>query len=176
MRVVVIGTSGAGKTTISEQIARRFRLRLVELDAINWRPNWQALSLTDPTAFAALVDEATRGDDWVIAGNYANVRHIVWARATHLVWLDYSRAVVMARVLRRSFRRAWRQEVIWGGNREEFRVWLDPSHPIQWAWRTWQTNRTATARRLAEASAAHLRVIQVLRPRDAAQIFDRLQS
>lgn len=174
MRVVVIGTSGAGKTTISQQIAGHYGIPLVELDALNWRPNWQALSLADPVQFLAEVDRATSGPDWVVAGNYATARHIVWTRATHLVWLDYSKPVVMQRVLRRSFARAWRREVIWGGNREGFRLWLDPSHPIQWAWRTWQANRTATARRLAEPGSAHLRVIQVLRPRDAKKIYERL--
>jgi hypothetical protein len=149
---------------------------LVELDALNWRPDWEALSQTDPTRFLADVSDATSGPAWVVAGNYTMARHIVWARATHLVWLDYSRHVVMRRVLRRSFARAWRREVIWGGNREGFRLWLDPSHPIQWAWRTWQSNRTSTAKRLAEPGSAHLRVIQVLRPGDVAQVIERLES
>lgn len=174
MRVVVIGTSGAGKTTISEQIAQNFGIPLVELDALNWRPGWEALSQTDPARFLSDVDHATSGPDWVVAGNYTTARHIVWARATHLVWLDYSKAVVIRRVLRRSFWRAWRRETIWGGNRESFRLWLDPGHPIQWAWRTWQSNRTATAQRLSEASSAHLRVIQVIRPRDVGKVLERL--
>lgn len=176
MRVVVIGTSGAGKTMISEQIARRFGIPLVEMDALNWRPNWEALSQTDPARFLAEVDGATSGPDWVVAGNYTMARHIVWTRATHLVWLDYSRRVVMQRVLRRSFVRAWRRKAIWGENRENFRLWLYPSHPIQWAWRTWQPNRTATAKRLAEPGCAHLRIIQVIRPADAGKAFDRLEA
>jgi adenylate kinase family enzyme len=176
MRVVVIGTSGAGKTTISEQIADRFGIPLVELDALNWRPGWEALSQTDPARFLADVEAATSGPGWVVAGNYLMARHIVWARATHLVWLDYSKAVVMRRVLRRSLARAWRRETIWGGNREGFRLWLDPGHPIRWAWRTWQSNRTATATQLAEAGSAHLQVVQVLRPGDVGQVFARLEG
>lgn len=176
MRVVVIGTSGAGKTTISEQIADRFGIPLVELDALNWRPGWEALSQTDPARFLADVEAATSESEWVVSGNYLMARHIVWARATHLVWLDYSKAVVMRRVLRRSFARAWRRETTWGGNREGFRLWPDSSHPVQWAWRTWQSNRTATAKRLAEAGSAHLKVIQVMRPRDVGQVFARLEA
>ncbi len=37
MRVVVIGTSGAGKTTMAREIAVRFGLPHIELDAINWQ-------------------------------------------------------------------------------------------------------------------------------------------
>lgn len=176
MRVVVIGTSGAGKSTMAGQIARHFDIPLVELDALNWRADWTALSATDPARFLADVDAATSGPDWVVAGNYTMARHIVWARATHLVWLDFSKRVVMGRVLRRSFKRAWRREVIWGGNKEGFAGWRDPGHPIQWAWRTWQPNRAGTARRLAEASSAHLRVVQVLRPGDAGKVFARLEA
>eukprot|EP01037_Dinobryon_pediforme_P005266 gene5266-5319_t len=177
MRVVVIGTSGAGKTTLAQRIADRYGIPLVELDALNWRPEWVALSLSDPARFRREVDAATALGDWVVAGNYtSSVRDIVWGRATHLVWLDYSRSVVMRRVLWRSFWRAVRREVIWGGNREGFRLWLDPGHPVQWAWRTWQSNREGTARRLAEAASAHLRVVQVLRPRDAGKVFARLEG
>ena len=175
MRVVVIGTSGAGKTAMSEQIARRFGVQLVELDALNWRRDSQTPSQTDPARFLSEVDDATSGPGWVVAENDTMARHIVWARATHLVWLDYSKAAVMGRLLRRSFSRAWRRELIGGGSRGGFQLWLSPSHPIQLAWRTWQLNRTATARRLAEAGSAHLRVIQVIRPRDAYKVFDRLE-
>ena len=174
MRVVVIGTSGAGKSALSEQIARHFDIPLIELDALNWRADWTALSATDPARFLADVDAATSGPCWVVAGNYTMARHIVWARATHLVWLDYSRRVVMRQVVRRSFWRAWHRQVIWGGNREGFAGWRDPGHPIQWAWRTWQPNRTATAARLAEARSAHLKVVQVLRPQDAVRVIEKL--
>lgn len=176
MRVVVIGTSGSGKSTIAAAIGRRFGIPVIELDALNWRPGWEALSQTDPPAFLRACAAAAAQPGWVIAGNYFMARHIVWSRATHVVWLDYPRHVVMARVIRRSFLRAARREVIWGGNREEFRLWLDRGHPIQWAWRTWQSNRTTIAKRLAEPSAAHLRVLQVIRPGDAAKVPDRLAA
>lgn len=167
MRVVVIGTSGAGKSTLAAQIAAGLDVALIELDALNWRPGWVNLSVDDPAQFLAHVDAATLGPGWVVAGNYTTMRHIVWARATHLIWLDYPKSIVMRRVLRRSFLRAWRQEAIWGGNRESFRGWLDPGHPVQWAWRTWGPNRVATIERLAEPHAAHLRVIRLGHPKEA---------
>ncbi len=153
-----------------------FGLPVVELDALNWRPDWEALSYTDPPAFLRAVEAATAGPGWVVAGNYTIARHIVWARATHIVWLDYPRAIVMSRVIRRSFMRAWRRQMIWGGNREGFHLWLDPSHPIRWAWRTWQSNRDTTIARLSEATSAHLRVVQVMKPRDAPRVLDWLRQ
>lgn len=174
MRIVVIGTSGAGKSTMAEAIGARFGIPVVELDALNWQPGWVALSQTNPAAFFAAVDDATVGPSWVVVGNYTQARHITWARATHLVWLDYPRSVVMRRVIRRSFLRAVRREAIWGGNREGFHLWLGADHPIWWAWRTWRKNRTNTIARLAEPASAHLRVLQVMHPRDASKLLELL--
>ncbi len=42
----------------------------------------------------------------------------------------------MHRVLRRSFRLAVTRQPIFNGNTEGFRDWLDPEHPIRWAWAT----------------------------------------
>ena len=36
MRIVVVGTSGAGKTTLARRIAALLKLPHIELDAINW--------------------------------------------------------------------------------------------------------------------------------------------
>ncbi len=175
MRVVVIGTSGAGKSALSQKIATHFDIEMIELDALNWRPDWEALSVTNPAQFLADVDAATQGDAWVAAGNYTKARHILWARATHLVWLDYPRHVVMSRVIRRSIVRGFQRAELWNGNRESFRLWLGADHPIWWAWRTWQKNRTATVARLAEANAAHLTVLQVKQPRDVGKVILALE-
>lgn len=176
MRVVVIGTSGAGKSTMAARIGAHFGLPVIELDAINWQPGWAALSRLDQPEFLRRVDAATAGAAWVVAGNYTMARHIVWARASHLVWLDYPKAVVMARVIRRSVRRTVRREVIWGGNREGLREWRDPGHPVRWAWRSWQRNRSLTVNRLAEPASSHLVITQVVRPRDARKVLTRLTA
>jgi len=44
MRIAVIGTSGAGKTTLARRIAGRLKLPHVELDAINWQAGWRDLN------------------------------------------------------------------------------------------------------------------------------------
>jgi cytidylate kinase len=46
-RLVVIGVTGAGKSTLAQQLAERLRLDYIELDTLNWRPNWTAAPLLE---------------------------------------------------------------------------------------------------------------------------------
>jgi adenylate kinase family enzyme len=174
MRIVVVGTSGAGKTTLARRIADRLQLRHIELDAINWQSEWRDLTRHDPDEFVRRVTEAIEAEAWVVDGNYGPVRERVWKRATHLVWLDYERAVIMARVIFRSLLRAFLRTELWAGNRERWRHMLDPGHPIRWAWSTWERRRRETAERLLQTDYAHLCVLRLRRPREVSRAVDFL--
>ena len=128
----------------------------------------------DPEEFVRRVAEAIQGEAWVVDGNYGPVRERVWGRATHLVWLDYERAVIMGRVISRSFCRAFFRTELWAGNRERWRHMLHPSHPIRWAWNTWKRLRRETAERLSQADYAHLAVLRLRRPREVRRALDFL--
>ncbi len=40
-RIVVVGSSGAGKTTFSRALGRRLDIPVICLDQHYWRPGWQ---------------------------------------------------------------------------------------------------------------------------------------
>jgi adenylate kinase family enzyme len=176
MRIVVIGTSGAGKTTLARAVARRLDMPRIELDALNWQAWWRDLARHDPEAFAQNVAQAIQGDRWVADGNYRGVRDLLWRKATHLVWLDYERPVIMARVIGRSLLRVILRTELWPGtgNREQWRHLLQPSHPIRWAWSTWRELRRDTEERLGRADFLHLNVLRVRRPADAGWAVESL--
>jgi adenylate kinase family enzyme len=174
MRIVVVGTSGAGKTTLARRIAALLELPHIELDAINWQSGWRDLTRHNPEEFVRRVNEAIEAEAWVVDGNYGPVRDRVWPRATHLVWLDYERPVIMARVISRTLVRAVLRTELWAGNRERWRQMLRPSHPIRWAWNTWERRRRETAERLAQRECAHLVVLRLRRPREVSPAMDLL--
>src|SRR5215210_9572065 len=68
-KIVVKGTSGAGKSTFAAELACRLHLAYVELDALHHGPNW---SEPTPEEFRARVSGATTAPScgWVIDGNY----------------------------------------------------------------------------------------------------------
>ena len=178
MRVVVIGSSGSGKSTFGHQLSGACDLARVELDALNWAPGWVDRSRTDPEDFVRRVDAAIAGDRWVTDGNYRLAMTRILPRATHLIWLDYSRAVVMRRVVQRSFVRAIGQRELWPGtgNREQFSRWLDEEHPIRWAWDTYNRRRAQYEVLFAEPRLAEVIKHRLRHPREAERLIARLAA
>lgn len=176
MRVAVVGTSGAGKTTFAATLAARLAAPHVDLDAINWQAGWVDLNRSDPELFRRRVKAAISVDCWVSCGNYSAVRSMILARATHFVWLDYTRSVVMSRVIRRSLSRAISGRELWPGtgNREYFRRWLSREHPIRWAWDTYDRRRRDYAAMLDDPHHAGLVKCRLRHPREALVLIDAL--
>ena len=118
-RIHIVGSTGSGKSTLGQQLAATCGVPHVELDALYWQADWQGAPLE---LFAARVSDALAGDGWVVDGNYSSVRGLVHARAELVIWLDYPLAVNYWRLFKRSLRRWWTAENLWGsGNRESFR-------------------------------------------------------
>ncbi|MFD1783710.1 AAA family ATPase [Phenylobacterium terrae] len=178
MRIAVVGTSGSGKSTLAERLAGALDVPFIELDAINWQPGWVGLNATDVPEFKRRVDAAIAADAWVLAGNYGAVRDAVWSRATDLVWLDLPRGVVMRRVIRRSIVRALDGKELWPGtgNRENWRMWLSPEHPIRWAWSTYHRRKREYAQRISDPKWSHLTVHRLTRPAQAEALVRELAS
>ena len=176
MRIVVIGTSGAGKTKLARTIARRLQLSHIELDALNWQAGWRDLVRSDPAEFDRRVAAAMQADGWVADGNYAVVRDRLWRNASHLVWLDYSRPVIMRRVIGRSLLRVVLRTELWAGtgNRERWHFLLQPTHPIRWAWRTWAALRQETEELIERTEYAQINVLRLRRPGHARRAVETL--
>lgn len=154
LRVLVIGTSGSGKSTFAERLAARTGIAWHELDLINWRPGWHDRHAHEPAAFLADVDAATATGNWVVSGGYSSTRPIILPRLTDLVWLDLPRWQVMAQVINRSVRRAAGDQEVFPGCRENWLRLLRRDHPIRWAWDHHAPNRLKFAGQ-AQAAAAH---------------------
>jgi adenylate kinase family enzyme len=163
-RVIVAGISGSGKTTLAGRLAGRLGVAHVELDALRHGPGWRPRDEFERDAMAAAEQPG-----WVVDGDYAAVRDLFWERADTLVWLDLPRAVVMVRVIRRSAARAVLRRELWNGNRERLRDWLDPQHPIRWAWSQHGRRRRELEARVADPRFAGLRIVRLRRAGDAGR-------
>ena len=178
MRIAIIGSSGSGKSTLARRLGAELRTPVVELDAINWQAGWRDLVGHEPDEFVRRVDAAIAGDAWVTDGNYRLAMERIFRRMTDLVWLDYSRPVVMSRVIRRSLIRAVSGQELWAGtgNREEWSRWLNKDHPIRWAWDTYDRRRVQYTALFADGRLAHVRKHRLRRPGEAASLIALLRG
>ena len=166
-RVVVVGVTGAGKSTFAQRLAARLDTAYVELDALFWDPGWTEAA---SEVFRARVERAVAGPGWVVDGNYGRVRDLLWPRADTIVWLDYGLPLVLGRLTARTVRRAVTGEVLWNGNRERLRehcrVWSERSL-FHWLLKTYWAYRRELPVFLAQPAHAHLRVARLRRPHEA---------
>jgi adenylate kinase family enzyme len=165
-RVVVVGVTSSGKSTLAERLARRFNLYYIELDALHWEPNWRGAPLE---IFRARVEEATQAERWVVAGNYHTVRDLVWPKAEAVIWLDYPFLTVLWQLTRRTFKRWWARELLWGTNREplwnHFKFWSNESL-YKWLFQTYWRRKREYPMLLAQPEHCHLTLIRLKHPRE----------
>jgi adenylate kinase family enzyme len=77
-RVLVVGNTNAGKTTMARKLAARLGVPHIELDALFWEPGWVE---ADTDVLLERVAAATSGEGWVTCGNYSRAQHVLWPRA-----------------------------------------------------------------------------------------------
>jgi adenylate kinase family enzyme len=100
-RVLVVGCSGAGKTTFAMRLAEVLGLPVIHLDAEYWRPGWQH---TPADEWPARVDDLASRERWVMDGNYGATLEPRLTRAEAVVFLDVPRLTCLRRVIVRSWR------------------------------------------------------------------------
>lgn len=161
-RVVVVGNTGAGKTTFAQRLADVLGVGHVELDSLHWQAGWRPAETEE---FRQAVARAVSGDGWVADGNYRKVRDVLWTPARWLIWLDYPMTVCAWRLLCRTIRRTARGEVLWNGNRERFREqFFTRDSLFWWLFTTHRRRRREFEAVMADPEYRHLTCLRFRSP------------
>jgi adenylate kinase family enzyme len=156
-RILIVGPTGAGKTSTAKTLARRSGLPNVELDRLVLGPEWTQLPDEDARRrVAAVVTE----ESWLINGNYAAVRDIVWRRAQLVVWLDLPKRTVFRRLLWRTGQRLVQRKNLDSGNKETLGRLLGRQSILLWAARSHQPLRAEYERAL-ELYGDHVHIVRL---------------
>lgn len=119
-RILIKGTTCAGKSTLGYVLAQRLALPRIELDELHWGPNWTEASAVELQGRVRSVLDDEQG--WVVEGNYdSKLGTLLLDRADLVVWLDLPLGTKLFRLARRTARRVFRREQLWHGNRETLR-------------------------------------------------------
>jgi len=98
-RILVMGSSGSGKSTFSKRLSAITGIPIVSLDALFWKPGWVE---SDRVEFRERLTEAARQPRWIMDGNFGS--HLVELRrdaCDTVIWFDLPRATCMLGILMR---------------------------------------------------------------------------
>lgn len=161
-RVLVIGNTGSGKTTLAAELSGRIGVPHVEMDALWWLPGWVE---SEPEAFRHRLRQATAGGAWVACGNYhSHCVDLLWPQADTIVWLDYPLRIVLFRLLRRTVRRIRRREQLWNGNEERWRALFARDSLVVWALKSRRKHRERYPPLFAGPETAHAETFRLRSP------------
>jgi adenylate kinase family enzyme len=100
-RILVIGSSGTGKSTLARAMGPRLGLPVIHLDQEYWLPGWVQ---PDNAAWLERVAALAAREAWVMDGNYSGTFGQRIPRAQAIVWLDLPRYIYFPRVVLRMLR------------------------------------------------------------------------
>ena len=95
-RVAIVGTPGAGKSTLARELGARAGLPVIHLDQHHFLPGWQRRSDEE---WARIAEDLLAGERWVMDGAFAMEEAV--ERADTIVFLDFSRARGYLRSMKR---------------------------------------------------------------------------
>ena len=171
-RVLVAGSTGAGKTTLAGALADRPGLPHTEMDALWHGPGW-----APRPEFAADVAAMLGTGRWLTEYQYRSVKDDLLAAAEAVVWLDHPFPLVARRLLRRSIARAVTRRPFHNGNVEDPRMWVRASHPLRIVLsREFRAKRRRTHAELAEAARRGVVVLRLRGPRQARRWLRSMEA
>ncbi len=97
-RILVIGSSGSGKSWLSQKLAAITGLPLIHLDMEYWHPGWVETGREEWDKKQA---ELTAGEAWLIDGNYNRTMELRFQKADMVVFLDINRLKCVFQAMRR---------------------------------------------------------------------------
>ncbi len=165
-RIVIIGATGSGKSTLGHRLAKKLGYPVIELDDLYWNPGWIAAA---PEKFRAdVANAAPAGGQWISVGNYSIASDILWARADALIWTDPGFVTCFVRIVRRTHRRALDKESVCNGIFETVSRLFSKDSLILWLFRTHAKKRREFGKVFTERSYPNIR--QYIRLQSAQEI------
>ena len=101
-KLVIIGNSGSGKSTVAKHIAAATGLPAHDLDLIHWHDDG---SKRDEVESKALVERISSAPTWIIEGMYGWLAEVALIEATAPIWTDLIWSECRNGLLERGLRR-----------------------------------------------------------------------
>jgi adenylate kinase family enzyme len=167
-RILILGSAGAGKSTLARRLAVLLKLEVIHLDRHWWQPGWVPMA---KEAWQEKVREFAARQSWIIDGNYLPTLPERLAAADTVIFLDFPRLLCLWRVCKRRF-----------VYRRKTRADLAPGCPekldwefILWIWRFPQATKPKILK-LLETTEAECGIYILRSPKEVAGFVANFSS
>ena len=99
-RILVIGSGGSGKSTLSVKLGASLGIEVFHLDKLFWNAGWIE---TDRDKWQNVVTKLLSREKWIIDGNFSGTLQQRIVSCDTIVFLDFSRALCLWRIFKRRF-------------------------------------------------------------------------
>ena len=163
-RILIIGSGGAGKSTLARDLGAILDLPVIHLDQLYWKAGWEKPSKDE---WAVTVDRVIAGKEWIMDGNFGGTLPQRIKRADAIILLDVSRWICLWRVARRAVKyRGMHRPDMAPGCQERFDLEF-----IRWIWNYPKKSKPAKLA-LLEATSPDQRVVVLQSAREIAEFLD----
>ena len=143
-RIVIVGSGGAGKSTLALQLGGALGLPVFHLDALFWQPSWVVVPRDERLR---TLEQLVQSDSWIIDGNWSGTGlEPRLAAADTIVVLDLPRRLCLWRAVRRWLRFRGRTRPDLGEDCPERLDWAY----VRWIWDYPRLHRPALLRRIED--------------------------
>lgn len=166
-KIAIIGSGGAGKSTLARQLGTMLSIPVYHLDALYWKPNWTPTALED---WEDIQEKLVQEESWVMDGNYSNTMRIRLQAADTIIFLDYPTGLCLWRVLKRRWKYHGKTRLDMGEGCQE-KIDLEF---LSWIWTYRKTRRPGILKKL-EGLKNQKNVLIFSSPRQTRQFLQQLK-
>ena len=165
-KIILIGSGGAGKSTLARQLGAALQIEVIHLDALFWKPNWTPVQREKQVE---IQKELVNKEEWIIDGNYGGTIDIRLQAADTIIFLDIPRTICVYRAFKRMIQYRNKTRPDMGKDCNER---LDINF-LKWIWRYPKTKRPDIVKKL-EGLSTEKQIIILQTPKQIQQFIENI--
>lgn len=100
-KIILIGSGGAGKSTLARRLGETLGIEVFHLDKLYWLPDWTQPSKDE---WRKKVEQLLEKDEWVIDGNFNSTMELRMKASDTVIYLNFARTICVYRAFKRALK------------------------------------------------------------------------